>query len=142
MSAYYPPLPPTLVAVIKLARQDEGYMEESPYPEEFKALFRQGEQSESSVAENPTSDDLIKALWKLYRDMETSRERFSSEDNTELMAYYRTAPQQMGRILDLIERAKSLKYVEEFQLTVLQIVDKLEPAVRTQFVEALNKVEV
>ncbi len=142
MSAFYPPLPPIISAILKLAKQDAHYIEESPYPEEFKALFRQSSEDESSVAENPTSDDLIKALWKLYRDMESSRERFSSEDNTELMAYYRTAPQQMGRILDLIERAKSLKYVEEFQLTILQIVDKLDPAVRTQFVEALNKIEV
>jgi hypothetical protein len=97
------------------------------------------------VAEEDLEDDskwgrLEKESNKLFTMLTEFSNKLDSRDNTETMAYFRTATSLLDKIVGIQERTANLKQISRFHDTVLIVLeDVLDASQRTQVMEQLKK---
>lgn len=150
-----------LQTVLTLASEDSAYLRDPlcPYDERVKRIindavsFRQGwqvmkdqegENKEGSESSTPVSEDeidntLAEDLHSVFQELKNYGKTIGKSDQTERMAYFRTATSLLERLVTARERALGVKQIKDFQDTVLTIMeDSLTPDQRTEVMDRLR----
>lgn len=146
-SRYYPPLSTevlkNLSVIRRLLSEDANYLDHAPYTPESKAFLHElfaAVKGTSAHTGPMTIDDISFEVEKLLRDLQGTKAKLTGEENSELMAYFKTATGLLEKILGFRERLLSLKTINDFSSTVLKIMeDVATPDQRTEIMERLEK---
>lgn len=145
---FHPPLDEGMLndldTVIQIIQLDPDYLPMSPYRgetyvflEKFADLLTIKEDEE--VEELGKWGRLEKESNNLFKMLTDFSGKLNEKDNTETMAYFRTATSLLDKIVGIQERAANLKQISMFHDTVLSIMDDvLEPGQRTAVMERLR----
>lgn len=139
--------------IIALALENATYFEDEacPYGADFKNAFLSLikrkvviDQPGETTSAQTFSDDEIDAniagdLYKVFTDLKDYGKKIPESDQTERMAYFRTATSLLERLVTARERALGIKQVRAFQDTVLSIMEEsMSPDQRTEVMERLS----
>jgi hypothetical protein len=146
-----------LQTVVTLAGEDSQYLKDAscPYDDKIKRLvldvvaFRSGisppaQSTPPAPPSTPLSEDeidstLAEDLYGVFTELKNYGKGISSSDQTERMAYFRTATSLLERLVNARERALGVKQIKDFQDTVLTIMeDTLTIDQRTEVMERLR----
>jgi hypothetical protein len=150
-----------LQTVLTLASEDSQYLRDPqcPYDEKTKRVindalsFRQGwqvmkdqegEKKQETPPSTPISEDeidstLAEDLYTVFTELKNYGKTIAQSDQTERMAYFRTATSLLERLVNARERALGVKQIKDFQDTVLTIMeDTLTTDQRTEVMERLR----
>jgi hypothetical protein len=137
---YYPTLDTDALAAIKLiARklaEDPAYLlvDDCPYDEEVRKILQPQRVVASEAKSNAVVLDLETEAAALYKDLKDTAKGLGDGDSAEKMSYFRTATSLLERLITMRERASNLKQRNQFEDTVLSVLDELVPAdKRTEF---------
>jgi hypothetical protein len=149
-----------LHTAVTLTIEDREYLTdpECPYDPKTKQFvnevvsFRQGWQvmaekpTEEKQPSTPVSEDEIDStlasdLHSVFRELKDYGKGIAASDQTERMAYFRTATSLLERLVNARERALGVKQIKDFQDTVLTIMEEvLSPDQRTDVMDRLRSV--
>lgn len=151
MSDYHPHLPEgaawAVDIIVRNAAQDTEYLLDSPYTPEEIGIFERLAGVASGVAEDEIETDEPTDKWgrlekesnKLFKMLTEFSGKLDAKDNTEQMAYFRTATSLLDKIVGIQERSANLKQINLFHEAVLTTMeDVLEPEQRTAVLENLR----
>jgi hypothetical protein len=140
--------------VFTLAKEDAAYINspDCPYDEGVKKIIRLATQvipvaapsTEAPKSSTPISEDEIDAtlaedLHSVFRELKDYGKTIAQSDQTERMAYFRTATSLLERLVNAREKALGVKQIKDFQDTVLTIMeDTLTIDQRTEVMERLR----
>lgn len=147
-----------LHTVITLASEDSEYLKDPqcPYDDKIKRVindvisFREGsitppkESTEEKKPSTPISEDEIDStlavdLYTVFSELKSYGKTIGASDQSERMAYFRTATSLLERLVNARERALGVKQIKDFQDTVLAIMeDTLSIDQRTEVMERLR----
>lgn len=146
----------TVNMIFKLALEDSTYLtdKECPYSDETKALILRavkfkvdtGQPPPPQVPSRPVTEDLIDSsldidLYTVFEELKAYGKTIGSSDQTERMAYFRTATSLLERLVGARERALGIKQVRDFQNSVLTIMEEvMSPDQRTSVMDRLRSV--
>jgi hypothetical protein len=150
MTEYPPELPPgaafNLDPIIQRMVEDPTFLSHCPYSEEDKAVLRKLESQIEQIEEEAElgPDDKWSRLEKesnaLFKSLTEMGTTLTSRDNTEQMAYFRTATSLLDKIVGIQERTANLKQISRFHDTVLMVMeDVLDAGQRTKVLDQLRK---
>jgi hypothetical protein len=149
MTDYPPNLPDgaafCLDLILQRMAEEPDFLDYAPYPQEDKDVLVKLESRIEQVAEEDLEDDskwgrLEKESNKLFTMLTEFSNKLDSRDNTETMAYFRTATSLLDKIVGIQERTANLKQISRFHDTVLIVLeDVLDASQRTQVMEQLKK---
>jgi hypothetical protein len=130
-----------IYTIIQNMRKDKAYIEKSPYAEPIKKainLITFTGESKTLDTEIDTSDlDIRKESEILYK--QTKALLNSHElDEKDKASVLKTATTLLEKLLSLIERSENIQYMREFETRVLQIMKKVTPEQREQFLNELK----
>lgn len=130
-----------IYTVIQNIRRDKAYLEKSPYSEPVKkaiSLLSFSETAKQATGEIDTSSlDIRKESEILYK--QTKLLLNSNElDEKDKASVLKTATTLLEKLLNLIERSENIQYMREFETRVLQIMKKVTPEQREQFIKELQ----
>jgi hypothetical protein len=144
----------TVKLIFKLALEDETYLTDKtcPYSTGFKTIIASAVKGLSTNAEvkqpevpvGPITEDMIDSnldvdLYQVFSDLKTYGKTISQSDQTERMAYFRTATSLLERLVTARERALGIKQIRDFQDTVLTIMEEtMNPDQRTRVMDRLR----
>lgn len=144
--------------ILTLASEDVMYLRspDCPYDAQIKNIFDRAiafgngsseEEKESTEAKHPSTpvseeeidSTLAEDLYTVFTELKNYGKSISSSDQTERMAYFRTATSLLERLVNARERALGVKQIKDFQDTVLTIMeDTLSTDQRTEVMERLR----
>jgi hypothetical protein len=147
-----------LQTVITLACEDSEYLRDPscPYDDKVKHIinevvsFRQGwktlpkESTAPPPPSTPVTEDeidttLAEDLYTVFTELKNYGKTIGTSDQTERMAYFRTATSLLERLVNARERALGVKQIKDFQDMVLTIMeDTLTMDQRTEVMERLR----
>jgi hypothetical protein len=146
--------------ILTLASEDVLYLRspDCPYDAQFKNIidraiaFGNGsreekeESTEKPPVSAPVSEDEIDStlagdLHSVFTELKAYGKTIGQSDQTERMAYFRTATSLLERLVNARERALGVKQIKDFQDTVLTIMEEvLSPDQRTDVMDRLRSV--
>lgn len=141
-----------------LAGEDVMYLRspDCPYDKDIKNIFDRAiafahgsteEKKESTddkkpstpVTEDQIDSTLAEDLYTVFNELKNYGKTIATSDQTERMAYFRTATSLLERLVNARERALGVKQIKDFQDTVLTIMeDTLTMDQRTEVMERLR----
>jgi tRNA C32,U32 (ribose-2'-O)-methylase TrmJ len=140
--------------VVTLAREDSNYLKspDCPYDDQLKKLIQDSiwmrldtsenkqENTESSpISEDEIDNTLAEDLYGVFQELKDYGKTIGKSDQTERMAYFRTATSLLERLVTARERALGVKQIKGFQDTVLAIMeDSMTPDQRTEVMDRLR----
>lgn len=140
--------------IFKLALEEESYLTDAdcPYTPEFKAIIAKAVQVNSAKDEDaeddhpkaPITEEMIDSnldqdLYTVFEDLKSYGKTITKSDQTERMAYFRTATSLLERLVGARERALGIKQIRSFQDTVLTIMEEvMSPDQRTTVMDRLR----
>ena len=130
-----------IYTVIQSIRRDKSYLEKSSYSEPIKKainLLANTTNLKTNSGEIDTSSlDIRKESELLYK--QTKLLLNSNElDEKDKASVLKTATTLLEKLLNLIERSENIQYMREFETRVLQIMKKVTPEQREQFIKELQ----
>lgn len=148
-----------LHTAVTLTIEDHAYLTdpECPYDPKTKQFvkevvaFRTGRSASSQaqpevkkplppVSEDEIDSTLASDLHAVFRDLKDYGKGISATDQTERMAYFRTATSLLERLVNARERALGVKQIKDFQDTVLNIMEEIcSPDQRTEVMDRLRQ---
>lgn len=149
-----------LKTILTLASEDVMYLRDPdcPYDAQIKNIFdraiahqrlverAEGEdKQEEKPPAPPVSEEEIDAtlasdLHSVFVELKDYGKRIAVGDQTEKMAYFRTATSLLERLVNARERALGVKQIKDFQDTVLNIMEEvLTPDQRTDVMDRLRQ---
>lgn len=149
MTEYPPDLPDgaafCLDLILQRMAEEPDFLDHAPYPQEDKDVLAKLESRIEQIEEEDLDEDskwgrLEKESNKLFKMLTDFSDKLNDKDNTETMAYFRTATSLLDKIVGIQERTANLKQISLFHDTVLAVVeDVLDAGQRTQVMEQLKK---
>ena len=145
---YHPPLPSDALWALDLIlmnvrEQGEAYFDGSPYGDDDRAILMKLASLDEKKEETEEGDKwqrLEAESNKLFRELSRAGDLIEHKDNTEKMAYFRTATSLLDKIVGIQERTANLKKISQFHAEVLRIMDDvLTEDQRTTVMMALEK---
>ena len=133
-----------IYSVCQALKRDSNYINESPYSETIKKsllLIFQNSQTQAPVQPISSSDLDIKVETEyLYRE---TKKILNSNilDEKDKAAVIKTATAQMEKLISLIERAENINQMREFEGKVLQVMKKVLPEKREEFIKEIARLE-
>ncbi|KGX18978.1 hypothetical protein [Burkholderia pseudomallei] len=139
--------------IITLATENAAYLDDEacPYGVDFKKVISnlihrqvQPEQKKVDIADFEITEDQIDSsldidLYRVFADLKNYGKTIPQSDQTERMAYFRTATSLLERLVTARERALGIKQIRDFQDTVLSIMEEcMSPDQRTEVMERLR----
>lgn len=133
-----------IYTVIQNTRRDKTYIDKSPYSEPVKKalnlLISMGEskQPTANKVDFSTNDlDIRKESEILYH--QTKALLSSNElDEKDKASVLKTATTLLEKLLNIIERSENIQHMRDFETRVLQIMKKVTPEQREQFIKELQ----
>jgi hypothetical protein len=158
---FYPPNPALHLRILAdNSAANVGYLADAPYPEEdiefLKRLLSPKRVDGVASDVEDVSDDLVfgahgdryatisEQAESLYNEMATFRAspEFKNASVAERNSLLRTMTTLLEKLVSIDERAKGLRYVSDFQNTMLEIIeDVMTPDQRTTIMERLRNVK-
>ena len=149
MSETYPNLDPDAVWVLQIiaknVRDNPEYLKspDCPYPEEVKQLFEKqtglAQFAEDGEDFNLDSIDMETEIISLYKRMQSWGNSIQNSDKSEQNTYFRLSTQLQERLIELMERSKGLKEIEQFKTAILSFMDDhMDPDTRTKFMDHIG----
>jgi len=153
MSVFYPSLPEgttfALDVILQRLAEDPEFLQQSPYsPDEIAVLEKftgigstMEDEAEEIDFEGLDKWDLLeKESRSLFKALTDAGKILDHKDNSEKMAYFRTATSLLEKIVAIQERTANLKAIHHFHTTVLTIMeDELSAAQRTNIIDRLKE---
>jgi len=148
---YYPPLPEgaafALDIILQNIESDPEYLLDAPYSgDELVVLDKLVTQVAAAASEE--DEPLEGGKWArleresndLFKLLTDFSKKLDAKDNTETMAYFRTATALLDKIVGIQERTANLKQISRFHDTVLSIMeDEMDATQRTKVMERLQE---
>lgn len=133
-----------IYTVIQNTRRDKSYIEKSPYSEPVKKALNlivgsvESTKSSSSSGDVSASDlDIRKESEILYH--QTKALLNSNElDDKDKASVLKTATSLLEKLLNILERSENIQHMRDFETRVLQIMKKVTPEQREQFIKELQ----
>ena len=149
MTDYPPDLPEgaafCLDLILQRMAEEPDFLNHAPYSQEDKDVLVKLESRIEQIEEEDLDEDskwgrLEKESNSLFKALTEMGANLSAKENTEQMAYFRTATSLLDKIVGIQERTANLKQISLFHDTVLIIMeDVLDAGQRTQVMEQLKK---
>lgn len=136
-----------LEILVTRMKEDPEYLEDLPYSFELKNKLRDlfpwfGEEPEEEIIYDDPQEELEAEIHTLLKGLKDAGNNLETKDNSERMAYFRTATSLIDKLVGLQERAANLRQLHRFYATVANIFEEvLEPAQRTQAMERLKEAQ-
>lgn len=156
-AAYYPPLTaPQQQAfdiILRLAKENPDYLDDSPYTPEFQQLVRSllntnptpGTRSAAdftALADNGGELSIEVESENLYRQVKNFSSTISHADVAEKAAMFRVSTQLLERLLVAKEKSVNIAHYEQFKMLVLDTVDRfLTPQQKSIFLDDIKRLE-
>ena len=133
-----------IYTVIQNTRRDKTYIEKSPYSEPVKKALNlivgsvESRQGSSTSGDVSASDlDIRKESEILYH--QTKALLNSNElDDKDKASVLKTATSLLEKLLNILERSENIQHMRDFETRVLQIMKKVTPEQREQFIKELQ----
>jgi hypothetical protein len=124
-------------------KTDDTYLEKAPYAEPVKKalslMFPADEPIDEALLD--TSDlDIRKESELLYRQ---TKDLLSSNalDEKDKASVLKTSTTLLEKLLNILERSENISQMREFETKVLQVMKKVAPEVRDNFLEEIERLE-
>lgn len=131
-----------IYTIIQNNRKEKTYIEKSPYSEPVKKalllLSNMGEIKNTTEEVNASDLDIRKESEILYyqtKQLLNSREL----DEKDKASVLKTATTLLEKLLNLLERSENIQHMRDFESRVLQIMKKVTPEQREQFLKELKE---
>lgn len=140
--------------VLTLAKEDSNYLKspDCPYDPALVKLIEStiwvkldvSGSSDTPPPSTPITEDeidstLAEDLYSVFTELKNYGKSIGQSDQTERMAYFRTATSLLERLVSARERALGVKQIKTFQDTVLTIMeDSMTPNQRTEVMDRLR----
>lgn len=133
-----------IYTIIQNTRRDKSYIEKSPYSEPIRKalglLMNLNEtKEEGTPKENLSAGDLdirkeSEILYYQTKTLLDSREL----DDKDKASILKTATTLLEKLLNILERSENIQHMRDFETRVLQIMKKVTPEQREQFIKELQ----
>ncbi len=131
-----------IYTIIQNNRKEKTYIEKSPYSEPVKKalllLSNMGEIKNTTEEVNASDLDIRKESEILYyqtKQLLNSREL----DEKDKASVLKTATTLLEKLLNLLERSENIQHMRDFESRVLQIMKKVTPEQREQFLKEIKE---
>ena len=133
-----------IYTVIQNTRRDKTYIEKSPYSEPVKKALNLIVGSVESRQVSSTSGDVSASDLDIRKESEilyhqTKALLNSNElDDKDKASVLKTATSLLEKLLNILERSENIQHMRDFETRVLQIMKKVTPEQREQFIKELQ----
>lgn len=126
-----------IILISEFVSRNPGYLEESPYSEEFKNIFNS---TKVSVDVNDI-DELVTEIITLSDQLKAMGDKIEKLEPSEKNTYFRTRFALLEKRVELIERAANVNRVKEFYDTIVRIFEEElrdYPDIKTSVMERID----
>lgn len=163
METYYPKIAVgsvfDLEMILRAAAENPDYLDESPYPSDEVAIMRRltgltpvwmqsprdagldGARDTEEVGEPLDKWEKLEFQTKrLFDALLAEQQNLDVKDNSEKMAFFRTATSLLDKMVGIQERAANLRQIHKFHDTVLRVMENvLDAGQRTEAMDQLRE---
>lgn len=122
-------------------KRDPTYLEKAPYADSVRSFLakRLGEQTAPERPEYD-DDDLLGEISWLYNEVKRASSTTASADPKDRFQMFKTASDQLTKLVSLRERQLNVRYMADFQRAVLELLESvITPGQRSDFIELMGK---
>ena len=138
MSRHYPDMSAKLLTPLRVVREmllkDPNYLSaaECPYDADIKSLLRllapekpsEDQSDHTFLGRTGTKTEVLELeTAELYVDLKNLKDDLKEQDVKERVQVMKTRASLLEKLIDLIERSKTVRSIEEFQSAVLRVME-------------------
>lgn len=121
---FSPPVPEDALFPLQLIAEQlgtPGWLESSTYSPAWKALL--GRLRVEGVGGPSHGIDVMAETESLFKELQDEKQTLTVKDNSEKMAYFRTATSLLEKLISLKERAMNVQQIGQFYTVVLSVME-------------------